>query len=692
MRDIDSDSVDCIVTDPPYFLINNSGSGFMGKSWDSLYGSKRNSILCKSKEFAVFVTNFFSLMEIESSMEEESFVQESANTDGIQEIKEKRLLAPVQSVEKSSPEVSHTSKVNINSVQGIVLTKDEVMDLLNGLSLTPTTLSKSLKGNALFVVPVSHIKKLLKNIVQENVLKSSIKEIWVDQEIRVTLMEEAKIHGSIEAIIGMRCENNAMKEMDMYANSVTNIVEEKKYKHIILNHTNKEELINYLISLLYALFVMPELSKSQSSSLKEIINTNLIYHFHKNWAISALRVLKPGAFMFVMCAPRSDILSSTIIAIRDAGFNVAFSSIYWAYASGFPKAQNVSKQIDKRAGAERKVIAIDKIAAEKANKTKFNQNTAVTPGNIGINTKEFSKHAGEISVSATPLAKQFDGAYSGMQLKPATEIIIVAMKPLSEKTYVDQALQNGHGCTWLDNCRIPYENDSDKEKSLKNANCNRQPKLGSFQCSNELIPDKTNIKKGRFPANVLCEDDVLNDGRERISKWGKCVPGKEYMGRGTQEEWIAPRDSGSFSRYFSLDAWWAERIKQLPEEAQKTFPFMIVPKASKSEKNRGLEDMANKEIYTKGHGNQEEDDVTKRFRTITKNSHTTVKPIKLMSWLITLGTREGDKVLDPFVGSGTTCIAAAMLNREYIGIEKEAEYVEIARKRISAIPTNLSRF
>ena len=56
-----------------------------------------------------------------------------------------------------------------------------------------------------------------------------------------------------------------------------------------------------------------------------------------------------------------------------------------------------------------------------------------------------------------------------------------------------------------------------------------------------------------------------------------------------------------------------------------------------------------------------------------------------MSYLITLGSRPGDVVLDPFVGSGTTCIAAKMLNRNYIGIEKEKEYYQIAIKRLKAV-------
>ncbi|KKL13141.1 hypothetical protein LCGC14_2528720 [marine sediment metagenome] len=75
----------------------------------------------------------------------------------------------------------------------------------------------------------------------------------------------------------------------------------------------------------------------------------------KIWA-ECLRVLKPGSFAFVMSIPRADCLSRMIISLEDAGFRVDFSPIFWTYATGFPKAQNIGKAVDKRLGAEREVI------------------------------------------------------------------------------------------------------------------------------------------------------------------------------------------------------------------------------------------------------------------------------------------------------------------------------------------------
>ncbi len=145
--------------------------------------------------------------------------------------------------------------------------------------------------------------------------------------------------------------------------------------------------------------------------------------------------------------------------------------------------------------------------------------------------------------------------------------------------------------------------------------------------------------EGRFPANLLVSNDVLN---------------------------------GGYSRFFSLDAW-----------TQRNHPFLIVPKASKKEKDAGCEklpiklkddrtDAANGSMVEKG-------------LQPSRNNHPTVKPIELMSYFITMGSRKGDVVLDPFCGSGTTLLAAQLLGRKFIGIELEKEYYDIAYERLQNV-------
>jgi site-specific DNA-methyltransferase (adenine-specific) len=132
-----------------------------------------------------------------------------------------------------------------------------------------------------------------------------------------------------------------------------------------------------------------------------------------------IRVLKPGAFAFVMSSPRQDVLSRMICRLDDAGFNVAFSSIYHTFAQGFSKAQNLSKAVDKRAGAEREING----------KSKYAENGSVAKeSSIYLGERE----SGYISLPATSQAKALDGAYSGFQPKPAVEVVIVAMKPLQQ--------------------------------------------------------------------------------------------------------------------------------------------------------------------------------------------------------------------------------------------------------------------
>jgi len=367
-----------------------------------------------------------------------------------------------------------------------------------------------------------------------------------------------------------------------------------------------------------------------------------------------LRVLKPGAFAFVMSIPRADCLSRMIISLEDAGFNVGFSPIYWAYASGFPKAQNIGKTVDKKLGTykEGEVLPSSRVVVNENNFTTFSRKTAPNP--------------------QSPQAKALDGSYAGAQMKPAVEVIIVAMKPLSEKTYVDQALKNGKGITWLDDCRVPTQPRTTHKGRNLTGNSSRD---AIFSMPNI----ETTMPNSRFPANLLVSDDVLDDGNHRSS--GVFDKGGTNNWTGGQSSRAMYNDSGSFSRYYDLDKWWEERIKQLPASVQKTFPFLIVPKASKSEKNKGLEGM--EAMQTNDGRNKLPDNAFQRGKTYRYNHHPTCKPLKLMSYLITLGSRPGDVVLDPFVGSGTTALAAGMIGRKCIGIEISAEYAEIARKRLS---------
>jgi DNA modification methylase len=395
----------------------------------------------------------------------------------------------------------------------------------------------------------------------------------------------------------------------------------------------------------------------------------------------SLRVVKPGGFAFVMSAPRSDVQMVMVQTLQEAGFDVSFTPIYWTYATGFPKAMNIGKAVDKRMGAERKVVG------KKKNKLNFNARDGSDKSFYDSVWDGGSNVDLDITEPKSEEAKKLDGSYAGYQPKPAVEVVIVAMKPLEQKGYLDQALDNQKGITWLDDCRIPfggmsdeeqfdkdnvagqmnfdgrYEKDSGKmyeggwDKPMRNTT-NRKPreentvfKSSGFKSENNDTAEASPL--GRFTANLLVSDDTLEE---------------------------------DFSRYYSLDAWWEDRLQKLPNEVKRTFPFLIVPKASKSEKNNGLEKFEKQEKIFNGQSDKPSTDmkgVEKKFTTQpSSNIHPTVKPTTLMSYLITLGSRKDDVVLDPFAGSGTTGIACVFSERNYILIEREKEYFKIMEARI----------
>lgn len=396
----------------------------------------------------------------------------------------------------------------------------------------------------------------------------------------------------------------------------------------------------------------------------------------------ALRVLKAGAFAFVMSAPRQDVQVQMINNLHKAGFNMNFTPLYWAYASGFPKAGNISKMVDKKLGVEREVIGqIQRGDVEEAKA----KGTTFTQADANKNNKDIFGYGTEnITIPKSNEAKSLDGSYAGFQPKPAVEIILVAMKPITEKTYVEQALKNKKGITWLDDCRVPYESEGDIKSATYGG---YEGKHIDHTEGNFGFKGSKNIKannQGRFPANLLVSDDVLNDGNITEAKGGDIHASarNDIFDTNIKPRIISrPNDSGSFSRYFDLDKWY---INKLPLDVRKTFPFMITPKASSSEKNDGLDDIQpqymdqSREIGSAGGTNPR----NRGAETARKNFHPTTKPIKLKQYLITLGSRQNDLILDPFIGSGTTGIAARQLTRNFIGFELNKEYHQIALARV----------
>ena len=194
----------------------------------------------------------------------------------------------------------------------------------------------------------------------------------------------------------------------------------------------------------------------------------------------AYRVLKPGGYCMAFSGSRT--YHRMAVAIEDAGFEIK-DMIEWVYGSGFPKALDISKALDKKLGKEREII-------KKEGKVFTGSNNNIT-GVSGI-YETVSNNA------ISDLAKQYEGYKT--QLKPAHEPICLAMKPLSEKTFTENVMKWGTGGLNIDGTRIPTTENLGREiyqtQSWKNTS-----KLGVGSVNDDW-------KKGRYPANFIIHKDV----------------------------------------------------------------------------------------------------------------------------------------------------------------------------------------
>jgi site-specific DNA-methyltransferase (adenine-specific) len=296
-----------------------------------------------------------------------------------------------------------------------------------------------------------------------------------------------------------------------------------------------------------------------------------------------LRILKPGGHLLSFSGTRT--YHRMACAIEDAGFEIR-DQIQWIYGSGFPKSMNISKAIDKKFGAEREVIGTKRGAGKNPKGFKYDEN-----GQSGGHLKsEYNETA-----PATDEAKKWDGW--GTALKPANEPIVMARKPLSEKTVADNVLKWHTSGINIDDCRIALNGEEPPKGSGKRKGKGNTYQLKDWHTENG---GNTTPQLGRFPANVILDEE-----------------------------------SGNF----------------LDEQSEGASRFFYCAKVSKKERGEG-------------------------------NNHPTVKPIKLMQYLIRLITPPNGIVLDPFSGSGSTLLAAKNENKNYIGFELNEEYIEIIINRL----------
>jgi len=370
------------------------------------------------------------------------------------------------------------------------------------------------------------------------------------------------------------------------------------------------------------------------------------------------RVLKPGGHVLSFGGTRT--YHRMAVNIEDAGFEIR-DQIMWLYGSGFPKSHNIGKSVDKIRGNDREVVG-----ERKADDIKGGKMHACAD-------------RGHISLDITKGNSEWEGW--GTALKPANEPICLARKPLSEKTIVDNVLRWGTGGINIDGCRVAYASEADEKSSIPGS-LNSNQKNSSFG----IGEGHEHNTEGRFPANIILDEEAGQalDEQSGVSKSqgkSKVVEGKEAnifndgenKASGHKKKMIIGdySDKGGASRFF------------------------YQAKVGKKERNMGLEDFQAKQPEGLGHGLDRICSIceapqlkpcdckdNKWVLKAKKNTHPTVKPVSLMAYLCRLITPPNGIVLDPFMGSGSTGIAANLEGFSFVGMEMDEDYFKIAEARI----------
>ncbi|MBE5500439.1 hypothetical protein E3G56_003056 [Mycobacteroides abscessus] len=345
------------------------------------------------------------------------------------------------------------------------------------------------------------------------------------------------------------------------------------------------------------------------------------------WATECLRILKPGGHLLAFGGSRT--WHRLAAGIEDAGFEIR-DSIAWLYGSGFPKSLDVSKAIDKAAGAEREVVGTHH---------RHGGGSAVSGSMSGLLGTDSEL---PLTAPATVAAKQWQGW--GTALKPSFEPIVVARKPLAG-TVAANVLEHGTGALNIDACRIPTGDKLGGGSTTRGQRMKDgwhrpwmdDPDMVAANAERSRASVARSEELGRWPTNVVLDEhqaEVLDrqsgTSTSRVGKprgaasgagWGMTATGAEYA------------DEGGASRFFPV--------------------FRYEAKAPTSERPNA-------------------DGV----------QHPTVKPLDLMRWLVRLVAPVGAVVLEPFAGSGTTAEACILEDRRCIAIEREAEYLPLIVSRL----------
>jgi len=340
----------------------------------------------------------------------------------------------------------------------------------------------------------------------------------------------------------------------------------------------------------------------------------------------------------------------------------------WIYGSGFPKSHNIGKAVDKIEGNEREVVGVSDNTRDR-NNHEYN-----SVGNFGSN-----------EIIETKGHSPYEGW--GTALKPAHEPIVMARKPFKGNV-ANNVLEWGTGGINVDGCRIGSEV---RTTPIHSTDVKEDNTLFGLHPTIQHHREETTL--GRFPANIIFDEEAgkILDEQSGIRKTGGV---KTQVDNGANQPinlgggLTKPREAseGGASRFFycpksskkDRNEGMPEQVPQFTGRPRREDGSVIYKETHPEEWAEVMKTKPRKEKTSLAASEEILQPTTKG----TMNTHPTVKPTDLMAYLIRLITPKGGLVLDPFMGSGSTGKAAVREGMNFIGIEREDEYMEIAKSRI----------
>ena len=440
------------------------------------------------------------------------------------------------------------------------------------------------------------------------------------------------------------------------------------------------------------------------------------------------RVLKPGGHILSFGGTRT--YHRMVVNIEDAGFEIR-DQIMWIYGSGFPKSLNIGKAIDKLQGNEREVIGDNPNHRKTAGLLELGFQDGKESSTLTKGSSEFEGWGTALKPANEPIC---------LARKPLSEKSVAenVLKWRTGGINVDGCRVGSEGGTMKvdinKDSNTLFEGGRHNSGKVQELNEGRFPANIIFECicdeviEGETIDKRQNMKLPKtnsftglsegatdlekYTVSGHIDTQVIHTNPDcpcyQLDKQSGVLSGQIGMKRikgqnqifnesgseiETQQFKTGKSDKGGASRFFFQASYnfleEKEKEEQKSELNRLNYRFQYIPKVSKKERNMGLDGFEDKKpdyIPTSSkddEGNMLRSDGNIVKEVINKNTHPTLKPINLLTYLCRLITPPNGIILDPFMGSGSTGIAAQLEGFRFVGMELDEDYFKIAEARIS---------